>query len=57
MVFISTSGIQQRAVEGPMYFATFPLSAAHLEFWGLMVMAWKTLNRQVISMDTPPATL
>lgn len=45
--------IQQRIFEGPMYLGAFPLSAAHLEFQGLILMAWKTLRRHVVPMDTP----
>lgn len=49
--------IQQRIFEGPMYWGGFPLSAAHQEFQGLMVMAWKTLRRHMVPIDNPLDTL
>lgn len=36
---------------------SFGFDSAHLEFMGLMVMAWKTLKRQVVLMEAPLATL
>ena len=34
----------------------FTLSSAHLEVWGQMVMAWKTLKGTMVPMDTPLLT-
>ena len=40
-----------------MCLGAFTLSSAHVEFLGLMVMAWKILKGQVLLMDTPLPTL
>ena len=44
--------IQQRILKVPTYLGAFLLSSAHLEVWGQMVMAWKTLKRTVVPMGT-----
>ena len=43
-LFASMWNTLNRILEGPMYFGAFTLSSAHLEFPGLIVMAWKTLK-------------
>ena len=48
---------QQRKIADPVHLGAFILSCPHLEFLGLMVMAWRTLNRQVLPLDTPLASL
>lgn len=53
MFFTSMWRIQYRILEEPMYYGAFPLSFAHLEFLGLIVMAWKTLKRQVEQRTHP----
>lgn len=56
MTFTSISRIQYKKIKGVTYLGAFTLSSAHLEFMGLMVMAWKMLRRQVVPMDTPLLT-
>ena len=57
VIFTSICKTQHRTTEGTMHLGAFLLSAAHLEFLGLMVTAWKTLRRQVVATVTPLATL
>lgn len=56
MTFTSICRTQHRKIEGTLHLRAFTLSSAHLEFLGLMVIAWKTLRRQGVPMDTPPPT-
>lgn len=53
MTLISMFRTQHRKTVGTMYLGALCLNSAHLELMGLMVMAWKTLRRQVVAMDTP----
>lgn len=41
----------------PVYLGAFPLRLVHVEFLELIIMACKTLKRQVVLKDTPAATL
>ena len=56
MAFTSMFRVQHRITEGTMHLRAFTLSSAHLAVLGLMVMAWKTLKRKVVPMDTPLPT-
>ena len=47
---------QHRIIEGTTHLRAFTFSSAHLEFLGLIVMAWKTLKMHVMPMDAPLPT-
>ena len=53
--FTSICRTHHNKIKGTIYVEAFRLSPANLEFV-VMVMAWKTLRRQVVPMDTPLPT-
>jgi hypothetical protein len=57
VIFSNICRTQHKKIQKPIYLGAFTLSSAHLEFLGLILMAWKTLKRQVLLMDTPLPTL
>ena len=56
MTFTSMFRVQHKVTEGTMHLRAFTLSSAHLTVVGQMVMAWKTLRRKVVPIDTPLPT-
>jgi hypothetical protein len=57
MTFTRIWRLQHRKMEVPVYLGAFAFSFAHLEFQGMRVMAWKTLSKQVMLIETPLPTL
>jgi hypothetical protein len=50
-IFTNINKIQKREMGKPINFVDLTLNFFQWEFLGLMVIAWKTLKRQVVIMD------
>jgi hypothetical protein len=57
MTFRSRCTSQLSEQEGPMDLVALCFSFIHLVLWGLIVIAWKQLRRQVVYREIPLSTL